>query len=93
MVIASDGVWDVLSKNEVMNYLLTEQEIDLSKTCYDMDSDHSAPYINNVVNNVLEKACEMSGKKIQDLRNMQKGMRRNYHDDITIAVISLENQI
>jgi serine/threonine protein phosphatase PrpC len=34
MVIASDGVWDVLSKNEVMNSMINGKQFDLSKTYY-----------------------------------------------------------
>jgi serine/threonine protein phosphatase PrpC len=36
LVVASDGVWDALSKNQVGEALLREREIDLSKTCYDL---------------------------------------------------------
>lgn len=36
LVVASDGVWDALSKNQVAEALLREKEIDLSKTCYDL---------------------------------------------------------
>ena len=93
MVIASDGVWDVLSKNDVMNYLLRQNEIDLTKTCYSLNDEEEMPYVSNVVNNVLQKASECSGKSLYDLKRMQKGMRRNYHDDITITVINLENQL
>jgi len=41
---------------------------------------------------VLQKASEYSGKSVYDLKQIKKGIRRNYHDDITIAVINLENQ-
>jgi hypothetical protein len=41
------------------------------------------------VNKILEKASEMSGKSIQQLKEMQTGARRNYHDDITLAVVNL----
>lgn len=34
LVVASDGIWDSLDKNEVMNILMQEREIDLNKTCY-----------------------------------------------------------
>lgn len=34
MVLASDGLWDVLSRNEVMLSLMNGKEIDLNKTCY-----------------------------------------------------------
>lgn len=34
MVLASDGLWDVLSRNDVMASLMNGKEIDLNKTCY-----------------------------------------------------------
>lgn len=32
MVIASDGIWDALSKNELLNIMMRGDEIDLKKT-------------------------------------------------------------
>jgi serine/threonine protein phosphatase PrpC len=36
MVIASDGIWDALSKSELLNILMRGDEIDLNKTCNDI---------------------------------------------------------
>jgi serine/threonine protein phosphatase PrpC len=36
MVIASDGVWDALSKNELLNIMMRGDEIDLNKTFHDV---------------------------------------------------------
>ena len=94
MVIASDGVWDALGKADVMQLLLEEREIDLSKTCYDVEEEEEElPYVDSVVTRVLEKAALMSGRSVEELRSMEKGLRRSYHDDITLAVIDLHHQL
>lgn len=36
MVIASDGIWDALSKKELLNILMRDGEIDLNNTCHDV---------------------------------------------------------
>ena len=94
MVLASDGLWDVLSKNEVMASLMNGREIDLSKTCYEEHAEEEeSPYVQNTLESVLRKCGEVAGKDLKELKSMEAGRRRNYHDDITIAVISLENQL
>jgi serine/threonine protein phosphatase PrpC len=92
MVLASDGLWDVLSKNEVMASVMDGPEIDLNKTCYGEEKEER-PYMGHTVDSVLKRCCEVTGKRVEEVRKMERGMRRNYHDDITIAVINLERQL
>lgn len=49
--------------------------------------------MNGIIPDILSKASENSGRSVEELKNMEKGMRRNYHDDITLAVVSLEKQL
>jgi serine/threonine protein phosphatase PrpC len=64
LVIASDGLWDVLDHEEVMQSLLMEQEIDLTKTCYDMEENEEGPSLDSLLHSVLDRACENSGKSM-----------------------------
>jgi hypothetical protein len=64
MVIASDGVWDVLSRNEVMTSLIKEKEIDINKTLYDEENEE-APYLSNILSNILERSSEVTGKPLE----------------------------
>jgi pyruvate dehydrogenase phosphatase len=52
LVVASDGVWDSLTKNQVAQALLREREIDLSKTCYDLDEEEP-PFLGSVLSRIL----------------------------------------
>jgi hypothetical protein len=49
--------------------------------------------LSNILSDILEKSSAATGKSLEELKKMEKGKRRNYHDDITIAVVSLENQV
>ena len=53
MVLASDGLWDVLSKSEVLEALMNGNEIDLSKTCYEEIREEESPYVGGLLESVL----------------------------------------
>jgi serine/threonine protein phosphatase PrpC len=53
IILASDGLWDVLSTNEVMRSLMNGREIDLNKTCY--EEGEESPYVANTLECVLER--------------------------------------
>ena len=92
MVLASDGLWDVLSKGEVIEALMSGGEIDLSKTCYEEAREEESPFVGGLLESVLARCGEACGRSVEELRGLEPGKRRNYHDDITIAVIDLEGQ-
>lgn len=54
--------------------------------------EEESPYVGNTLECVLRKCGEVAGKSLKEVKSIEPGRRRNYHDDITIAVINLENQ-
>lgn len=41
----------------------------------------------------LEEAAKKNGKRYEDLKRIEKGVRRLFHDDITVIVLYLDNSL
>uniref|UniRef100_A0A0G4HTH8 PPM-type phosphatase domain-containing protein n=1 Tax=Chromera velia CCMP2878 TaxID=1169474 RepID=A0A0G4HTH8_9ALVE len=77
LVLACDGVWDFLTADEVVAFVLEEGLEDLQKAA------------DRVVAETLKKAAEESGMTLAALKALDEGTRRRYHDDTTVVVIRL----
>ncbi|CAL9180082.1 unnamed protein product [Musa hybrid cultivar] len=78
VILASDGLFDFLSNEEVVklvsSYILSSPTGDPAKF---------------LVEQLLSKAAKMAGLSLDDLLSIPAGMRRKYHDDVTVMVILL----
>ncbi|RRT73958.1 hypothetical protein B296_00032869 [Ensete ventricosum] len=78
VILASDGLFDFLSNKEVVklvsSYIISSPTGDPAKF---------------LVEQLLSKAAKMAGLSLADLLNIPAGMRRKYHDDVTVMVILL----
>eukprot|EP00924_Labyrinthula_sp_SR-Ha-C_P000864 maker-scaffold_7-snap-gene-6.39-mRNA-1 protein AED:0.01 eAED:0.01 QI:183/1/1/1/1/1/4/328/601 len=81
VVLASDGLWDYLSSQEVVEHVhksLREEK----------RSPKEASEL--LVEEVLKAAAKKHGLKVEDLKSLKPGRtRRTKHDDITVLVIDM----
>ncbi|KAJ6901983.1 hypothetical protein NC651_019697 [Populus alba x Populus x berolinensis] len=78
LIFASDGLWEHLSNQEAVDIV------------------HSCP-CNGVARKLLKAAlCEAAKKRemrYSDLKKIDRGVRRHFHDDITVIVLFLDSNL
>ncbi|KAG6763610.1 hypothetical protein POTOM_031037 [Populus tomentosa] len=78
LIFASDGLWEHLSNQEAVDIV------------------HSCPR-NGVARKLLKAAlCEAAKKRemrYSDLKKIDRGVRRHFHDDITVIVLFLDSNL
>ncbi|KAL9365443.1 hypothetical protein Peur_043316 [Populus x canadensis] len=78
LIFASDGLWEHLSNQEAVDIV------------------HSCPR-NGVARKLLKAAlCEAAKKRemrYSDLKRIDRGVRRHFHDDITVIVLFLDSNL
>ena len=77
VVLASDGLWDELGRQEVADV-------------FRKNSIKDVPSI--LVNKCLQKAADDAKMTVQELRAKPQGKKRKIHDDITVIVLDLAKQ-
>ncbi|KAL0709017.1 hypothetical protein Bca4012_015995 [Brassica carinata] len=89
MIFASDGLWEHISNQEAVDIV------------------HSSPHQNIFANNVtnlqgvarrllkaaLKEAAKKREMRYSDLQEIHPGVRRHFHDDITVIVVYLDPQM
>ncbi|XP_074572543.1 putative protein phosphatase 2C 38 [Curcuma longa] len=75
LIFASDGLWEHLSNQEVANMI------------------HNSPR-NGIARKLVKAALQVAAKKREmsysDLTKIDRGVRRHFHDDITVIVLFLD---
>lgn len=79
MVMATDGLWDLLSSREVCEIITENNENKLNIT----DALRRA---------ALNKAAMNANLTFEELLQLPKSFKRSFHDDISIMVVDLKNQ-
>jgi serine/threonine protein phosphatase PrpC len=77
--MASDGMWDFLDAEDVIDVLKTKT----IKSPHDLS--------NSLFNRVMAKASEEANMSVNHLFNLKPGVRRSYYDDTTIVVFDLKH--
>jgi pyruvate dehydrogenase phosphatase len=75
LVLASDGLWDELSSREVA-------EVALAGPAKDIPS--------RLIEKALLKVSARTKLSLQEIKQLEPGLRRNIHDDITVLVVELD---
>ena len=78
LILASDGLWDELERQEVAELFKNNSVQQMSKV---------------LIERAMEKAASSAEKTVQQLRDIPAGKKRKLHDDITVVVVDLEGQV
>ena len=80
MVIGSDGLWDLVKPDEI---------------CEIINKTQNKSHINRYISNLsLKKASKFANMQVSDLLKIKPGSdKRKIHDDITVMVVVLKNQV
>jgi serine/threonine protein phosphatase PrpC len=79
-VLGTDGLWDELNSNGILKI-------------FEKDKSNGKNFLNNLLINSLNNAAFTHSMTIDKLKNLKDGIKRNYHDDITLVYIDLKNQV
>ncbi|KAI3707977.1 hypothetical protein L2E82_36957 [Cichorium intybus] len=77
LIFASDGLWEHLSDQEVVDIVQKYPRMGIAK---------------RLVGAAINKATKKRDLKYDDIKKIQKGTRRRFHDDITVILIFLDQQ-
>lgn len=77
LIFASDGLWEQLTDEEAVEIVVKNPRIGIAK---------------RLVRAALQEAAKKREMKYNDIKRLEKGTRRHFHDDITVIVIYLDHQ-
>lgn len=77
LIFASDGLWEHLSDQAAVEIVFKNPRAGIAK---------------KLVGAALEEAAKKKEIRFKDLRKIEKGTRRHFHDDITVVVIYLDHK-
>ncbi|KAL0736430.1 hypothetical protein Bca4012_012640 [Brassica carinata] len=78
VIFASDGLWEHVSNQQAVEIV----------------NKHPRPGIaRRLVRRAMNIAAKKKGMMYDDLKKVERGVRRFFHDDITVAVIFIDNEL
>lgn len=76
LIFASDGLWEHLTNQEAVEIVHNNPRRGIAK---------------RLVKKAMKKVARKMNMKYEELKNVEKGERRKYHDDITVVVLFLDH--
>ncbi|KNA15680.1 hypothetical protein SOVF_096010 [Spinacia oleracea] len=76
LIFASDGLWEQLSDQAVVEIVSNNSRSGIAK---------------RLVRAALHEAAKKRELRYSDIKNIQKGIRRHFHDDISVVVLYLDH--
>ncbi|XP_010271837.1 PREDICTED: probable protein phosphatase 2C 63 [Nelumbo nucifera] len=76
LIFASDGLWEQLSDEAAVEIVFKNPRVGIAK---------------RLVRAALREAARKREMRYDDIKGIEKGMRRHFHDDITVIVIYLDH--
>ncbi|XP_061341651.1 probable protein phosphatase 2C 63 [Gastrolobium bilobum] len=76
LIFASDGLWEHLTDEEAVQIILRSPRTGIAK---------------RLVRAAVEEAAKKREMRYEDLKRIEKGQRRHFHDDITVIVLYLDH--
>ncbi|RDX69100.1 putative protein phosphatase 2C 38, partial [Mucuna pruriens] len=77
LIFASDGLWEHLSNEEAVDIVQSYPRNGVAK---------------KLVKTALSEAAKKREMRYSDLKKIDRGVRRHFHDDITVIVLYLDSQ-
>ncbi|XP_059313932.1 probable protein phosphatase 2C 63 isoform X2 [Lycium ferocissimum] len=77
LIFASDGLWEQLSDQVAVEIVFKNPRAGIAK---------------RLVRAALQEAAKKREMRYKDIQKIEKGIRRHFHDDITVVVIYLDHQ-
>lgn len=78
LIFASDGLWEQLSNQEVVNIVSNNPRNGIAR---------------RLVKAALREAARKREMRFSDLQKIEQGVRRHFHDDITVIVVFLNPKL
>ncbi|KAL6961898.1 [pyruvate dehydrogenase (acetyl-transferring)]-phosphatase [Sarracenia purpurea var. burkii] len=76
LIFASDGLWEYLSDEEAVEIVFKNPRAGIAK---------------RLVGAALQEAAKKREMRYNDIKKIEKGIRRHFHDDITVIVMYLDH--
>ncbi|GMP31342.1 hypothetical protein CsSME_00005598 [Camellia sinensis var. sinensis] len=77
LIFASDGLWEQLSDEVAVEIVKKSSRVGIAK---------------RLIRAALQEAAKKREMSYDDIKRIEKGVRRHFHDDITVIVIYLDRQ-
>ncbi|KAJ0753482.1 putative protein-serine/threonine phosphatase [Helianthus annuus] len=78
LIFASDGLWEHLSNQEAVDIVQSNPHNGSAK---------------RLVKAALQEAAKKREMRYSDLKKIERGVRRHFHDDITVVVVFLDSNL
>ncbi|WCJ39915.1 Protein phosphatase 2C family protein [Euphorbia peplus] len=78
VIFASDGLWEHLSNQEAVDIVQNHPRSGSAK---------------RLVKTALQEAAKKREMRYSDLKKIDRGVRRHFHDDITVVVVFLDSSV
>ncbi|XP_022158346.1 probable protein phosphatase 2C 68 [Momordica charantia] len=78
LIFASDGLWEHLTNQQAVEIVYNNPRAGIAK---------------RLVKTALTEAARKREMRYNDLKKLEKGIRRFFHDDITVVVIFLDHEL
>jgi pyruvate dehydrogenase phosphatase len=78
VIFASDGLWEHLSNKEAVDIVYSHPRAGIAR---------------RLVKAALQEAAKKREMRYSDLKGIERGIRRHFHDDITVVVVYLDPKL
>lgn len=78
IIFASDGLWEHLSNQEAVDIVQNDPRSGIAR---------------RLVKSALQEAAKKREMRYSDLKNIDRGVRRHFHDDITVIVVFIDSNL
>lgn len=78
LIFASDGLWEHLSNEDAVGLVSKHPQRGIAR---------------RLIRVALEEAAKKREMRYSDLKRIQRGIRRHFHDDITVIVVFLNHEL
>jgi len=77
LIFASDGLWEQLTDEAAVDIVVKNPRVGIAK---------------RLVRAAVQEAARKREMRYDDIKRIEKGIRRHFHDDITVIVMFLDHQ-